>query len=257
MSRLIGIISGKGGVGKTTIVSNLSCILSTKFKKSVTVIDCNFTTSHLSMHFGIYFHPLNLNNVLKDEASIEEVIIQHSSGVKLIPASLNLSDLVGVDVSILYKKIKDLSEIDDFVFLDTAPGFGKEAISAINACREAILVATPDIPSITDIMRAKNVLEDMNVKTIGIVLNKVTGKNFELTGDEIAKLTDLPIIAKIPFDLKLVESVAAKIPHVLQYENSDVTREFIKLASIITGETYEIPKLSFFQRLKRILKRFW
>jgi septum site-determining protein MinD len=255
MSRIIGVVSGKGGVGKTTVVTNLSTALATRFNKEITVIDCNVTTSHLSMHFGAYFHPLTLNNVLKDEASVEEAIFRHSSGVKVIPASLNLSDLVGVDISILYYKISDLFENEDFVFLDTAPGFGKEAISATKACKEALIVTTPNIPAITDVIRGKGVLKELGVEPLGIILNKVIGKKFELTTREVVQLTDLPILAKIPYDLKLLESLAAKAPIVVYDEKSTVSLEFFKLASMLTGEVYEPPKLGFFEKLSRVFRR--
>jgi len=255
MARFIGVVSGKGGVGKTTVVTNLSTALKTRFNKETTVIDCNVTTSHLSMHFGAYFHPLTLNNVLKNEASIEEAIFNHCTGVKIIPASLNLSDLVGVDISILYDKIKDLFGNDDFVFLDTAPGFGKEAVSAMKACKEALIVTTPDIPAVTDVIRGKGVLDELGVEPLGIILNKLTGKKFELTSREVIQLTDLPILAKIPFDLKLMESLAAKAPIVVYDEKSLVSIEFFKLASLLTGEVYEPPKLGFFERLSRVFRR--
>ncbi len=255
MTRFIGVVSGKGGVGKTTVVTNLSTALTTKFMREVSVIDCNVTTSHLSMHFGAYSHPLTLNNVLKDEASIEEAIFKHSTGVKIVPASLNLSDLIGVDISILYDKINNLFDNDDFVFLDTAPGFGKEAVSAMKACKEALIVTTPDIPALTDVIRGKSVLEELSVEPLGIILNKVTGKKFELTSREIVQLTELPILAKIPFDLKLMESLASKSPLVVYNEKSPVSIEFCKLASLLTGEVYEPPKLSFFERLSRVFRR--
>ena len=156
----IAVISGKGGVGKTTVVTNLSTALATKFNKGTTVIDCNVTASHLSMHFGAYLHPHTLNHVLKNESSIEEAIFVHNTGVKIIPASLNLSDLIGIDISVLDEKLNNLFENDDFVFLDTAPGFGKEAVSATKACKEALIVTTPNIPALTDVIRSRKVLEE-------------------------------------------------------------------------------------------------
>jgi len=255
MARLIGIVSGKGGVGKTTVVTNLSTALATKFNKVTTVMDCNVTASHLSMHFGAYLHPFTLNHVLKDEATIEEAIFVHPTGVKIIPASLNLSDLVGIDISILGEKIKNLFENDDFVFLDTAPGFGKEAISATMACKEVLIVTTPNIPAVTDVIRGKKVLEELGVEPLGIVLNKVTGKKFELTNREVIQLTDLPVLAKIPFDLKIQESLAAKTPIVVHDEKSSASIEFFKLASSLTGEVYEPPKMSFFERFSRVFSK--
>jgi len=258
MSRLIGVISAKGGVGKTTVVSNLSVALAKVFHKRVTVVDCNITTSHLSLHFGAYSHPITLNNVLRDEASIEQAIFEHSTGVKIVPASLNLSDLFGVDISILDRKFNNMFQGEDFVFLDTAPGFGKEAVSAIRACDEALIVTTPDIPSVTDVLKSINVLKELEVRPIGIILNKVTGKKFELRESEIKGITDLPILAKIPYENKILQSLAVKMPLVVYDYRSKTSLEFFRLAKILAGyseESFYTPKLSLFGRLKRIFRR--
>ncbi|NIO44787.1 MAG: P-loop NTPase, partial [Candidatus Aenigmarchaeota archaeon] len=70
MVRIIGIVSGKGGVGKTVVASNLGVALQ-KFYKKTAVIDFNLTTSHLSLYFGIHSHPITLNHVLRNEAKLE------------------------------------------------------------------------------------------------------------------------------------------------------------------------------------------
>jgi septum site-determining protein MinD len=252
MTRFIGVVSGKGGVGKTTVVTNLSTVLTTKFQKETTVIDCNVTASHLSMHFGNYLNTLTLNDVLRNEATMEQVMFKHSSGVKIIPASINLTDLIGVNISVLGEKIQNFFSNEDFVLLDTAPGFGKEAISATKACKEALIVTTPDIPSITDVIRGKSVLEELGVNPLGMIVNKVTGKKFELTSKEMSQLTCLPILAKIPYDNKILESLAAKTPFVIYDEKSPISSEFFKLASVLTEEVYDQPKLSFLERLSKI-----
>jgi len=255
MTRFIGIVSGKGGVGKTTVVTNLGTVLAGKYQKNTTVIDCNVTASHLSMHFGAYLLPFTLNNVLKDEASIEQAMYKHNTGVKVVPASLNLSDLTGIDISILGNKLKNMFSDDDYVLLDTAPGFGKEAVSATKACNEALIVTTPDIPSITDVVRGKAVLEELNIKPLGIIVNKVTGRKFELTNREIMQLTDLPTLARIPYDEKFLESLAVKTPLIMYDEKCKASVEFFRLASILTGEVYKPTRFSFFTRLSRIFRR--
>jgi septum site-determining protein MinD len=257
MTRYIGVVSGKGGVGKTTVVTNLSTALATKFQKQTTVVDCNVTASHLSMHFGAYFSPVTLNNVLKNEATIEQAIFKHASGVKVIPASMNLTDLIGVDISILREKIQNLFINEDFVILDTAPGFGKEAISATKACKEVLIVTTPDIPSITDVIRGKAVLEELGIEPLGLIVNKVTGGKFELTNKEMMQLTGLTILAKIPYEKKILESLAAKTPLVFYDDKSRASTEFFKLASTLTGEFYEPPQIgfSFFEKLSKIFEK--
>jgi len=252
---LIGVLSGKGGVGKTTVVTNLSTALSMEFEKKVTIIDCNVTTSHLGMHFGIYFHPITLNRVLKGEATIEDAIFNHSSGVQIIPASLNLSDLIGVDITVLDKKIKNLFEYEDFIFLDIAPGFGKEAVSAMKVCKEALVVSTPDIPSVTDVVRLKGVMDELKINPLGLVLNKVTGEKYELREKEITQLTGLPILSKIPYEKKIMESLAVKTPLVMHDSKTRASIEFFKLASVISGEEYEPPAVTFLEKLGRIFRR--
>lgn len=255
MTRVIGVLSGKGGVGKTTIVANLSAALAFKFNKKVTVIDCNLTTSHLGMHFGIFHYPKTLNDFLKGSSPITDVIFPHGTGVNIIPASLNLSDLTGIDISNLNNKIKDILNDNDFVFLDIAPGFGKEAVSGMMACQEALLVTTPDLPSVTDVIKAKNVLNDINVKTMGIILNKVTGKKFDLTKEEIAETTGLPVIASIPFRFEVVESLANKTPLVAYRQDSDASVELFRLAATLSNEEYTPPRVGIINLLSRIFRR--
>ncbi|MEM5799360.1 MAG: P-loop NTPase [Candidatus Aenigmatarchaeota archaeon] len=252
MSRIIGIISGKGGVGKTTITANLSAALSLKFAKKVTAVDCNLTTSHLGMHFGIFFYPKTFNDFLRGSASINDVIFPHGTGVNILPASLNLSDLVGIDMIEIREKLQNSLKENDFVFLDAAPGFGKEALSAIRASQEALLITTPDLPAVTDILKAKNVLDQMNVQTIGIIVNKVTGKKFELSAKEITDTVGLPVIASIPFSFDFSESLSNKTPLVAYKQNSKASIEIFKLASFIAGENYKEPSM-----LERIFSKIF
>ena len=87
MTRVIGILSGKGGVGKTTLTGNLAVELA-KLGKEVYAIDCNISTSHLGMYFGFYDYDITLNDVLRGSHEIEDSIYEHKSGVKIVPGSL-------------------------------------------------------------------------------------------------------------------------------------------------------------------------
>ncbi|MCD6403007.1 MAG: cell division ATPase MinD [Candidatus Aenigmarchaeota archaeon] len=256
LPRIIAITSGKGGVGKTTVSVNLSATLVNYFKKKVTIIDANVTTPHLALHFGIYKYDATLNDVLRGRADLSDASILHPSGIQIIPASLNLTDLVGVDIATLGDVLKDMLPTEDFIIIDSAPGFGKEAVSALKACEEAIIVSTPTVPAIMDAIKAKKVLQELGVENLGLVLNKVMGRKYELKRSEITELIDLPVLAEIPFDEKFQEALAAKMPLILYDRKSPTTLQFLELASILTGEKYEMPRLSIWARIRKLFWKF-
>jgi septum site-determining protein MinD len=257
LTRVIGIISGKGGVGKTTVALNLGTVLAHHLKKNVTVIDCNVTTSHIGLYLGIYYSPSTLNKVLRGESSIEEAIIQHFSGMKVIPASLSLSDLEGIDITQLKDKLREIFENNDIILLDASPGLGREALAALKASNEVIFVTTPYIPCVMDIVRCQEVINELGIKPLGIVLNMVNKKRYEMTPIEIEQLTRLPVIASIPFDKNVNKSLASKIPIVVFKPKTKASKELIKLGTKLFGETYK-PKgkfSRFVQRLRSSFKR--
>ena len=252
MTRVIGVISGKGGVGKTTLVANLAVALN-NFGKKVTVVDCNITTSHLGFCFGLYYYDKTLNDVLKQQASIDDAIYYHKSGVEIIPASLSVEDLIGVDIAGL-KYILDIPSTD-IVLLDSAPGFGREAISVLNTCKEVIIVTTPFINAVTDVARVTKIVNELGIKPIGVVLNMVKRRGYELTKRDVERFTGLPVVSKIPFDETIEKSLVVGKPIVEYQPYSRASVEFMKLAAELAGAHYSVPKSSAFLRFWNSLKQ--
>jgi septum site-determining protein MinD len=236
-TRTIGIISGKGGVGKTTLVANMGAALANKFKKQVTIVDCNLTASHLSILLGMEYHPITINHVLRKERHISESVYDHPSGMKIIPASLHLEDLIKSDMSKIGSHIRKLNGKTDIILLDSAPGLGREASATIKASEEVIFVTRPDILSISDIIRGKQFLDMTKKEQLGIVINMATGGSHELTKKEVELMTGLPVIATIPYDTNVQRSLALKMPVVLSKPSSGASRELRKLSAFILGKS--------------------
>ena len=235
-TRIIGVVSGKGGVGKTTIVANIGAALSYRYKKDVVIVDCNLTTSHLSLSLGMYYCPVTLNNVLRGEKSIFDGMYDHPSGMKIVPSSLHLRELENVDITKLKEAIKDLKGKVDFIILDASPGLGREAYATLHASEEVIFVTNPNIPAATDIIKCKEIIKEINKKPIGVVLNMVSKKDYELSRREVEVLTELPIIASIPNDSNIHKSLANRVPVVMFKPKSKASKEIIKLVGWLIGE---------------------
>ena len=76
--KAIAVVSGKGGVGKTTSAINLAAALNF-FGKDVVILDANLTTPNVGLHLGAPIVPVNLNHVLSGKASIVDAIYEHES----------------------------------------------------------------------------------------------------------------------------------------------------------------------------------
>lgn len=251
MARIIGIISGKGGVGKTTLVANLGVALS-NFEKKVAIVDCNITTSHLGFYFDFLYYPKTLNQVLRDEITLEEATYHHNSGVRIIPAALSIEELMGVDIN----KLKNLDFGDtEIVLLDSAPGLGREAMGVLNACNELIFVATPFMNAISDVIRCNRVAKYLGLDSLGIVLNMYRKDLSELDENDVEELTELKVIAKIPFDLDVQKSLIYRMPTVVFNPYSPASIEIERLAAYLIGKEYKPPKGRFLLRILKFFKK--
>jgi len=254
MTRIISIVSGKGGVGKTTICINLAAALSLKFHKKVMIIDCNVTTSHIGLYLGMYYHPITFNQVLKGEANIMDAAYEYMDNFMVIPSSISVKDLKGVDIGMIKNRIKELYGKADFVLLDSAPGLGREASAALHASDEVLFVTNSYLSSVIDILRCKETIRSdfMNTEPIGVLLNMSSRKD-ELSKDDIEEMLNLPVIEIIPLDKKVPRSLISKKPVVVSNPKSRVGRKFYNLAKKIVEKDYRLEK-SFFDRFKNIIR---
>lgn len=256
MTRIVGIISGKGGVGKTTLTTNLSYAIA-QLGQEVIAIDTNITTPHLGLALGFQLAPKGLQNVLREGIDIENVIYSHPFGFKIIPSTLNVNDLKDVDIGKLPEITLNLIGKADFVFLDCAPGLGREAMSAILAGSEVLLVTNPELPSVTDALRTASIVKNSNKEIIGVVVNRVKGESYELKKEEIEEILELPVLAEIPEDKNVSKSISLKVPLLSVYPNSPAAIEIQRLAYLLCGFPFKArkPRLNLVQRLVRWMIR--
>ncbi|MBI2547659.1 MAG: P-loop NTPase [Candidatus Aenigmarchaeota archaeon] len=239
MARVIGIVSGKGGVGKSTVAVNLALALK-EFKKNVTLVDCNLSTPHLSYYLGTSDYTGTINDVLRDKIDVHSALYNYN-GIKYLPASAKFEDLIGIELAKFKKHLSKLEKNADFVILDAAPGLGKEALFVMDACKEILFVTSPHVPMISDVVRCKEVLRQFGEKKMSILTNMVTYGTQELKKNVIEELTGLPVLGEVPHDSNVMQSMIMKYP-LLEYKpNSLASINFMRIASLLTEKDYEIP----------------
>jgi len=118
--RVIGLISGKGGVGKTSMAVNLGISLK-QLGNEVSVVDADFSASNLGVHLGRYDHPVKVQHVLEGEHSPGSAIFRHPTGLKAAVSSNEISD-VEPDTTNLRSILHTAAEESDYVLVDCPPG---------------------------------------------------------------------------------------------------------------------------------------
>lgn len=242
MSKLITITSGKGGVGKTTTAINLGAALNA-FGKDVVVLDANLTTPNVGLHLGAPLVPVSLNHVLSGKANVADAIYEHESGTKIVPSSLSVKDLRSINHSKLKEVGKKLKKIADFVIYDSAAGLGDEAIASFESGDEMILVTNPEIPAVTDALKAAKVIEQMGKRIRGVIVTRVRGSKSEMPIANIKEMLELPILGVIPEDGKMQEALVMKDALMHTHPNSKAARAYRKIAAKIAGVSYKEPSL--------------
>ncbi len=251
MARVIGVVSGKGGVGKSTVAVNLALALKT-FKKSVTLVDCNLSTPHLSYYLGTTDYIGTINDVLRDKMDIQSALYNYN-GVRYLPASVKFEDLIGIELTKFKKHLSKLEKNTDFVILDAAPGLGKEALFVMDASSEILFVTSPFVPMVGDVIRCKEVLKQFGEKKMSVLLNMVTYGTHELRKEVVEELTGLPVLGEIPYDSNVTQSLVMRYP-LLEYKpNSLSSINFMRMASLLAEKDYEIPiKVKWHKLLKTV-----
>ncbi|MFH0962127.1 MAG: P-loop NTPase, partial [archaeon] len=155
------------------------------------------------------------------------------------PAGLSVNDLKGVDLIDLEKAVKKLVKKADFVLLDAAAGLGREAIVTMKACDEAIFVTIPQAPSAVDIMRCHKLVQKYGRTALGVVVNMVHNKAHEFSSLEIETLTDLPVIAKIPFDYNIHKALSERKVLLYYRPNSKAMAAYRKIGAWLCGVDYK------------------
>ena len=251
-TRVIGVISGKGGVGKTVVSINTAAALHRYYNFRVLLIDCNITTSHLGLYLGLYSTPVTLNDALQGKVGIEKTIYEHQTGVHVIPASLRLEDLKNVDWHIMKERIKPLHDKYDFIILDSSPGFNRESLITLQASDEVIMVTTPIVHHIADVIKCKQLCKELDIRPIGIVLNMTKNRKYELTRHEVEQMTELPVFTTLPYDEAVLQSIIYKMPVI--NHSKKMSRHFLDISKFIVGG--DLPEEEgFFSGLRRLLWR--
>ena len=216
IKKVIAVVSGKGGVGKSTVTSSLAVAMARRGRK-VAVLDADITGPSIPMAFGVH------QRATGTDAGIDPAVTP--SGIKLMSLNLltaNETDPVVWRGPVIANVVKQFwsdvvwGEVD-YMFVDMPPGTGDVALNVFQTLPVdgVIIVASPqDLVSMV-VQKAVKMAQMMHIPIVGLVENMSyvqrpdCGKKLYIFGEgkteEAAKEYGLPLLAKMPIDPQLAK----------------------------------------------------
>ena len=250
MGEVLGFISIKGGVGKTTLALETASSLANDFGKKVLLVDGNFSSPNLGLYFGLNPN-YGLHDVLHKNAEYGlHNMIQEKYGMDIVPASIDHKNAnKQVETFALKKILIKIKGNYDYVIIDSSPHHS-ELLPVVAASDRLFVVTTPDHVTLYTTLKAVKIARSKKTPIDGIIINKIKNPDFELGLREIEQEMGVTVVAKIKDDKKLVEALFYKTPITIHSKEHHVSREIRNFASSLCGMP-EVKKnrLRFFMKL--------
>ena len=148
--RIVAVTSGKGGVGKSSIVSNMAYLL-TGMGESTYIFDADLSLGNIDVMLGLV-PKVNVRDLIEGKKVIADVVVEGPFGIKVIPATSGVAELSNLSIEerqILLSSFRELPD-HDFLIIDTSAGLSSNVMYFNAIADDIFIVVTPDPASFTD-----------------------------------------------------------------------------------------------------------
>jgi Mrp family chromosome partitioning ATPase len=252
------VLSGKGGVGKSTVATNIAVALSLKSQK-VGLMDIDIHGPSIPKMLGLESRTLR-----GSETGLAPII--YTDNLRVISIGFILrtqNDAVIWRAPLKHKLIRDfLTDVQwgnlDYLIIDSPPGTGDEPLSIVQLLEDpdgAIIVTTPQDVALIDVRKAITFCKHVNLPIIGVVENMSgficphcgkTSDIFKTGGGEAMSLDmQVPFLGRIPLEPKIVEAGDSGKPYLEYYRESETAQAFNKVIEpLLTLKIQQKPSAS-------------
>ncbi len=238
--RVMSVSSGKGGVGKSNIVINLSLALD-RLGYRVLIMDADLGLANIDVLLGLT-PKFNMSHVLNGQKMLDEVIVDGPGRVKIMPASSGIQELTRLtdEQKLLFLELLDGLETDtDILLIDTGAGISDTVLYFNLAANERIIVVTPEPTSLTDAYALIKVLYSRHgERHFRILVNSAANESAgKAIFGKISKVADhfldglsLDYMGTIPHDTAVTKSVLQQRALLEAFPETPASKAFMRVA---------------------------
>jgi len=253
LGTVITVAGFKGGIGKSTISSNVAVALAQQTKQHVALIDLDLQFGDAAVMLDIV-PTTTIEHVAKEMERLDPQLLQgylatHASRLKLLaaPATPEASDAITDETA--GQILEMLAETNDFVVVDTAPHLDGLSVSAMDVSTFVLIVVVPEIPCLRRTKAALALMQSWGYSRdkVKLVVNR-SHRRGAVTSQEIEQVLNYPVYAEIPDDRSVGRSVAIGTPVAMSAPKSRAGRAANDLARTLTGVPRPADRISLLRK---------
>jgi len=243
-AHVLAIASGKGGVGKTSLSTNLSIALS-QLGSRVCLFDADTSLANVNILLNI--HPkFTLEHFISEGQAMDEVLVAAPGGVDIVPGATGVTEMLelsGDQQDRLLSGLRSLESKYDYLVIDTAAGVDKALLKFLAAAPTVILTITHEPTSLTDAFSLLKVMKKRGIKKpVHVIVNlaqnrHVAHSTFKRFKGAVTKYlkTEISYLGFVFADTLVSKAVTEQHPFLLRYQSS--------LKALPNGLSSSCPKM--------------
>ncbi len=237
---VVTVFGAKGGIGKTTIATNLATALVQRTNQSVVVVDLDTRFGDVAILMDIPVERSIADMAVPEEditrEMLQECIYTHNTGVAILPAPIRPTDWRNVHAGHIERIVQFLMQTYDYVILDTPGTFNDIVARALELATMVVLVATVDMAALKDTLLAIDMLRSWNFpqEKIKLVIN-ATNEATTVQPQEIKRMLGRDVFWSIPYDRNISTATQLGMPVVVAKPHSKAAESLVEMAHALSG----------------------
>jgi pilus assembly protein CpaE len=236
MGLVVTVYGAKGGVGKTSVATNLAVAVARQ-GQAVVLVDADDTFGDAAESLAVAQGP-SVTDALRagESASIKSFLGEHASGLSVLAAPANPLDWRSIDADVLRALFDRLARQFDVVIVDTGSTLSDVTIAALQQAAQVLWVTTPEYASVHDSLQAMSAIRGLGLPDdrIRLVLN-VASADSDVQPSSVEQALGRPVFWSVPYDRKLRRAAQLGQPIVEAQPNSPAAASLRDLADLLTG----------------------
>lgn len=238
------VFGAKGGIGKTTIATNLATALVRLTDSNVVLVDMDtrFGDVAIMMDIAVESSIADMGRRMDelDRESIKDYLVQHHTGVSILPAPLHPTEWRNVTPQHIEKIIDLLAQGHDYIVIDTPGTFNELIATTLEMANVILLITSMDIASIKDTALALEMLRaaDVSEDKVKLTINHCTSSN-SLREEDVERVLEYNVTWSIPHDYHVASQNQLGIPIVIAKPYARVARAVTDIAYALSGAPRE------------------